>query len=210
MAIIKPQQEPPGGGSYDSPPVTTQPPITSPPGNGNGKKKRKPKMGCNSCTHESWQCQNGLTEVQVDSNGCPLNQMFCKTQVGAQAVDALGSAVIPAASAFTITLSVPNFTEARVKGLVLAGCDPSGAVLSDFLDCLEISSIQIQGTEELGGGVVTGARYRSDSTGSNCGSGQSYRGRLGTTGGNMVITGINQSASAIRINATADINAVRG
>ena len=193
--VMIPSSAPPtngGGSSYDSPPVTKQPPKTTPPnGNGGKRRKRKPKMGCNACTHESWQCQNGLTEVEVDSNGCPINQMFCKTQVGAQAVDALGAAVIPPATAFTITLAVPNFTEARVKGLVLAGCDPTGVVVSDFLDCLEISSIQIQGTEELGGGVVTGARYRSDATGSNCGSGQSYRGRLGTTGGNMVITGIN-------------------
>ncbi len=156
--------------------------------------------GC-GCVSETWQCQQGLTEVQMDAAGCPIDQRFCKTQVGDTA------AAVAAGAAFTLTIAVPNFSDARVAGLVLSAVDP--ATGADWLDAVTLSSISIQGTEELGGGTVSAGRYRRDANGANCGTGQAYRGRLGTTGGSMVITGVNNGAATLFINATADINAIR-
>lgn len=163
--------------------------------------------GC-GCKTEIWQCAQGLTEVVVDDNGCPVDQRFCKTQVG-------NFAVVAAGAPFTITITAANFTEARVKGLVAIAADPAAVLGSsvDFLDLVELNSIAIQGTEALGGGFVTASRYRRDATGAGgcggSGTGQSYPGRMGTTGGNLVIQGTNNSAVTLRINFTADINAVR-
>ena len=154
------------------------------------------------CKYEVWnmQCQGGPIQVMVDDAGCPIQQQFCKVQAGANAL------AIAAGAPFTITIVVTNFTEAMVSGLVLSAIDPATGV--DALAGLDVNSIQIQGTENING-PITGERFRRDATGDRRGTGQSYRGRLGTTGGNLVITGLNRGPVTVDINATIDINAVR-
>lgn len=156
---------------------------------------------------EQWQCPQGLTELKTDANGCPLDQRFCKTQGGGQA----GTLAVPIATGapWTITVALPNFVEARVRGLVLQAFDVA-AGNADVLHTQTLSSIQIQANEMLGNGIVGAERYRSDATGAGfVGSGQSYNGRLGSTGGNMVIQGVNQSLVGVVVIATVDVTAVR-
>lgn len=152
---------------------------------------------------EYWACQAGLTEVVVDDHGCPTVDKFCKTQAGDIATG------IVTGAAFTLTITLGNFIEALVRGLVIQAFDEA-AGNADILHTVTITSIVIMGTEQLGNATVGAERYRADATGAVEGTGQAYRGRLGTTGGAMIILGVNNSAVTITVIATIDVNAVRG
>jgi hypothetical protein len=152
---------------------------------------------------ETWECGTGLEDVRVDDDGCPIDRKFCKTQAGDRAV------AIVTGAAWTLTITIANFVEARVKGFVLAAFD-NAAGNADLLHTQLVTSIRIQGDEQLGNGVVSGERYRADATGAKVGSGEQWRGRLGTTGGNLVVTGLNLSGATVDIIGTVDVNAIRG
>ncbi len=213
----------PGGGQLGSPPVPATPQdkpggsIGYPPsnggnggnggngnggdpGNGNGNGM---KQDC-GCQTEIWQCNGGLTPVECDAAGCPIDQRFCKTQAGDEALGVASGAT------FTLTISATNFTEARVRGFVMAAQDPAAAGAGlDMLDGIVIDSIEIQGTQEING-PVPARRYTRDATGAVQGTGQYWRGKLGTTGGDLIVIGRNLNAVTVNVFGVADINAVRG
>lgn len=152
---------------------------------------------------ESWQCAEGFIDVRVDDDGCPTDRKFCKTQAGDRA------AGIATGGTWTLTITIPNFTQARVKGFVLAAFS-TAAGNADVLHTQRVTSVRIQGDEMLGNAVVSGERYRADATGAKVGSGEQWPGLLGTTGGNLVVTGINDSLVTVDVIGTVDVNAIRG
>lgn len=153
---------------------------------------------------ESWECQSGMTDVRVDDNGCPVDREFCKVQAGG-----IDAAVLTTA-AWSITITLDNFLEARVKGLVLQAFS-NAAGNADVLHTQTVTSINIMGTENLGNGSVGAERFRADAQGGyGAGTGQAYRGVLGTQGGPLVITGVNNSLVTVTVIATVDVNARRG
>lgn len=153
---------------------------------------------------ENWHCQHGLRKVRTDDTGCPIEREFCKTQAGGSDT---GTAT---GAAWSITITLDNFLEARVTGLVLQAFDEAVGN-ADVLHTQSVTSINIMGTENLGNGVVGAERFRADATGSQkTGTGQAYRGRLGTNGGPLVITGVNNSAVTVTVIATVSVNARRG
>lgn len=168
------------------------------PGNGNGMKE---DCGCQT---EIWQCNGGLTPVECDGAGCPLESRFCKTQAGDEALG------VAAGAAFTLTIDATNFTEARVRGFVMEANDPAVTGPGEsLLSGIVIDTIEIQGTQEING-PVPGSRYARDATGAVQGTGQYWRGKLGTTGGQMIVTGRNLNFVTCNVFGAADINAVRG
>lgn len=155
------------------------------------------------CNYEIWDCQGGPVPVPVDSDGCPLSEKYCKVQVGPQGP---GPFTVAAGASITLTVTVPDFTYAKIKGMVLQASEPvSGA---DRLHELVVTSIRVQGIDNIDG-EIPATRYRPDATGSNRGTGQSYRGTLGSAGGNATITLRNDGASSLLVSQAFDVNATR-
>lgn len=172
-------------------------------GNGNGGDVPDKDDSC-GCEYEVWDCQGGPIEVMVDSEGCPIDQSYCKVQIAAAAVTS-----IAAAATAVITITTNDFSKAKVRGLVLQASDPAAAGIGEALDQIGVTGIRIQGIENIDG-EVPGSRFRHDATGSNVGTGQAYRGNLGSSGGDGLITVINRStATTLNVWAAFDVNAVR-
>ena len=152
------------------------------------------------CEFEIWDCQGGPVEVMTDSDGCPLDQNYCKVQLGGAAV------TIAAGAAGTITITTNIFSQAKVRGLVLQAIDPVGDV--DTLHGFGVTSVEIQGIENISG-EVPATRYRQDATGNNVGTGQAFRGNMGSAGGDAVIGLFNRSSVSSIVWAVLDVNAVR-
>lgn len=153
--------------------------------------------------NETWQCGQGLTDIRVDDAGCPVDDKYCKTQAGGEDL------AVAAGAAWSITIELPNFYEARVRGLVLQAFDVA-AGNADLLHTQTVTSIDIMGNENLGNDLVGAERYRADATGAANGTSQYFRGRLGTNGGVMTIEGVNNSLVVVDVIATIDVNAIRG
>jgi len=141
--------------------------------------------------------------VETDGKGCPLNDKYCKIQVG----PATGPTTLAAGIAGTITINIANFTWAKIRGLVLSAFS-SSAGNADILHTIGVTSIDVQGIENLSG-EVTAERYRQDATGAGVGTQQAYRGTIGSAGGQVTIGVINRSLVAAVIGAALDVNAIR-
>lgn len=152
--------------------------------------------------HEIWQCQEGPTKIAVDVNGCPIDSLYCKIQAGGV------SLAIAAGATVTITVTVVNLTYARVAGLVIASSNPAvvaPAGPGNMNAYVGITSINILGNEHVSG-EVTADRYTRDATGvKGVGTGQTYRGGMGTAGAVALIVVTNRSAVAINVWATLDV-----
>ena len=155
------------------------------------------------CEVEIWDCQGGPIPVPVDSSGCPIGDKYCKIQVGPQA----GPITVAAAGTGTITIAITDFTWAKVKGLVLSAFD-AAAGNADVLRTIGVTQIKVQGIENTDG-EVSAERYRGDATGSGRGTGQHYRGTMGSAGGTMTIGVVNNSLVAAVIGAAVDVDASR-
>ncbi len=156
-----------------------------------------------ACGCETWNCTDGPVDVDVDASGCPIDTKYCKQLVGDYAL------AVGAGAAFTLTLTVDNLVEARVRGLMMEATDPAAAIPGlSALPNIEINGITLlQNT--IVSGQVNGSRFATDTNGPNGRGFSSFvRGPMGTAGGNLVITGINRSAVALDINATADIDGI--
>lgn len=153
--------------------------------------------------HEIWQCQDGPITVEVDAAGCPLNNLYCKIQAGATTL------ALAAGATAVITVIVTNLIFARVRGLVLQASQP-GLVApvgeGGLLDYVGVTGINILGNEHISG-EVPATRYAHDSTGVRGeGTGQYFRGDLGTAGADSLITVVNRSAVIINVWAGHDIS----
>lgn len=172
-------------------------------GNGNGGDVPDKDDSC-GCEYEVWDCQGGPIEVMVDSEGCPIDQSYCKVQIGPAAVTA-----IAAGATAVITITTNDFSKAKVRGMVMQASDPAAVLGADWLNQLGVSGIRIQGIENIDG-EIPATRFREDATGSNVGTGQAYRGNLGSSGGDALITVINRSAATtLNVWVALDVNAVR-
>ena len=80
---------------------------------------------------------------------------------------------------------------------------------ADVLHTQVVTSVVIGGEQNLGNAIVGGERYRADATGAKEGSGEKWRGLMGTTGAPLVITGINRSLVAVNVIGTVDVNGIR-
>lgn len=156
--------------------------------------------------HEIWDCQGGPVHVPVDSDGCPLEQKYCKIQLGPQGP---GPFAVAAGGSLTLTFAVQDFTYAKVKGLVIQANDPAAGAGTDYLQNLVVTQIRIQGIDNIDG-EVPAQRYASDATGSGPrGTGQSYRGTLGSAGGQATVVVRNDGPATANVAAAFDANAVR-
>ncbi len=183
------------------------------PGNGNGgacclqcaqgKRCEKENGMHGTDIHEYWDCQGGLVAVKVDGKGCPVEDKYCKIQVG----PAAGPTTLATGVAGVITIAITNFTWAKIRGLVLSVFD-GAAGNADLLHTLGVTQIRVQGVDNIDG-EVTGERYRADATGAGVGTAQAYRGTIGSAGGTVTIDVINRSAVTVIIGAALDVNAVR-
>ena len=206
--VLRPEGERPGGS-------TVGPPVGDGGGGGNDNGNGTPDCKCKKCKRckknmehegpdvEYWDCQGGLQMVEVDGKGCPLNDKYCKIQVGPQA----GPTSVAAGAAGTITIAITDFTWAKVKGLVLSAFS-SAAGNADILHAIGVTQIKVQGVENLDG-EVTAERYRADATGAAVGTGQAYRGTIGSAGGQVTISVFNRSLVTAVIGAALDVNAIR-
>lgn len=154
---------------------------------------------------EYWDCQGGFLAVELDGQGCPMQDKYCKIQVGPP-----GGPVTAAPGApFTITITIANFTWAKIRGLVLSIFD-AAAGNADLLHTGTITSVDVQGIENISG-IVAADRYRGDATGSGKAGGttQKWRGTIGSAAGNITIAGVNNSLATVIILAALDVDAMR-
>lgn len=155
--------------------------------------------GSSAAEHEVWSCQDGPIVVAVDSAGCPLDSQYCKIQAGAVAL------AVAAGATFSITITVRNLIFAKVRGFNMEASDPAAVPLTGRLELVGVTSIDVLGNEMLTG-EVPGSRFKNDSTGpGGVGTGQLYRGDLGTAGGDVVVQGINRGTVVINVWASIDI-----
>ncbi len=156
-----------------------------------------------SCGCETWNCADGPIDVDVDASGCPIDTQYCKQLVGDTAL------AVAAGGPFTLTLTLDNLVEARIRGLMMEATDPAAAIPGiSALPNIEINAITLL-QNQIVSGQVNGSRFATDTQGPNGRGFASFvRGTIGTAGGNLVITGINRSAAVLDINATADIDGI--
>ena len=155
------------------------------------------------CGCETWNCSDGPIDVDVDASGCPIDTKYCKQLVGDTALAVLAGA------AFTLTLTLDNLTQARIRGYMMEATDPAAAIPGlSALPNIEINSMVLL-QNQIVSGQVNGSRFATDTNGPNGKGFSSFvRGTIGTAGGSLVVTGINRSAVALDINATADIDGI--
>lgn len=152
---------------------------------------------------EYWDCQGGMQAVELDGQGCPMQDKYCKIQVGPPG----GPVTAGPGAPWTITITIANFTWAKVRGLVLAAFD-AAAGNADLLHTQSVSGIDVQGVKNSGG-IVAAERYRADATGANRGTGQAYRGTIGSAGGAVTIDGVNNSLVTVTLLSALDVDALR-
>jgi hypothetical protein len=159
--------------------------------------------GDKGCSCETWNCNEGPVDVAVDASGCPIEQKYCKQLVGDTAL------AVAAGATFTLTLTLDNLVEARIRGLMMEATDPAAAIPGiSALPNIEINQITLL-QNQIVSGQVNGSRFATDTNGPNGHGFASFvRGAIGTAGGSLVIIGINRSAVALDINATADIDGI--
>lgn len=157
------------------------------------------------CETEVWQCQGGPIDVAIDAAGCPVSPKYCKQHAGSRAL------AVATGAAFTITIAVGNLSEARVRAFIMEASDPAALIPGiSALPNVEVTGITLlQNT--LVSGQITASRFAHDVTGPNFSGLSSWvRGKMGTAGGTLVVTGVNRSAITLEIWAAVDVDGVVG